>query len=48
MDTEQLRYLIEVSKNTSITLASEKLFITSQAISISLKKLENIAHESQK
>ena len=41
MDTEQLRYLIEVSKNTSITLASEKLFITSQAISISLKKLEN-------
>lgn len=41
MDTEQLRYLIEVSKNTSITLASEKLFITPQAISISLKKLED-------
>ena len=41
MDTEQLRYFIEVSKNTSIAAASEKLFMTSQAVSISIKKLED-------
>lgn len=41
MDTEQLRYLVEVSKNTSIAAASEKLFMTSQAVSISIKKLED-------
>jgi len=41
MDTEQLKYLVEVSKNTSIAAASEKLFMTSQAVSISIKKLED-------
>jgi len=41
MNTEQLKYLIEVSQNASISAASEKLFMTPQALSIALKKLED-------
>ena len=41
MNTEQLKYLIEVSQSASISAASEKLFMTPQALSIALKKLED-------
>lgn len=41
MNTEQLKYLIEVSQSASISAASERLFMTPQALSIALKKLED-------
>lgn len=40
MTTEQLQYLIEISRNSSLTAASQKLHITPQALSTSIKKLE--------
>lgn len=40
MHTDQLHYLIEVSKSASITAASQKLHLTPAALSISLRKLE--------
>lgn len=40
MRTEQLEYLIEISKNSSMNAASEKLFITPAALTLSIKKLE--------
>lgn len=40
MNTDQLHYLIELSKNTSINAASLKLHITPQALSTAIKKLE--------
>lgn len=41
MNTEQMKYLIEVSQHNSMTAASEKLFMTSQALSIAIKKMED-------
>ena len=41
MTTEQLQYLLEISRNPSLNSASQKLHITLQALSISIKKLEN-------
>lgn len=41
MNTNQIKYLIELSQHNSMTAASEKLFITSQALSIAIKKLED-------
>ena len=41
MTTEQLQYLLEISRNPSLNSASQKLHITPQALSISIKKLEN-------
>lgn len=40
MNTTQLEYLIEISKNKSMSAASEKLHISPQALSMSIKKLE--------
>lgn len=40
MNTDQLTYLIEVSKNNSLASASKTLHITPQALSIAIKKLE--------
>lgn len=40
MRIEQLLYLVEVSKNPSISSASEKLHISHQALNRSLKALE--------
>ena len=40
MNTEQLKYLIAVSKSGSITQASKELHLTPAALSIGLKKLE--------
>ena len=39
MTTEQLQYLLEISRNPSLNSASQKLHITPQALSISIKKL---------
>ena len=41
MNTDQLQYLIEISKNPSINITSQKLHITPQALSMAIKKLEN-------
>ncbi len=41
MRIEQLQYLIEISNSTSISAASEKLHISYQALSHSMKSLEN-------
>jgi len=41
MNTDQLRYLIEISKNPSLSIASQKLHITPQALSTAIKKLED-------
>lgn len=41
MNSDQLQYLIEISKNPSINIASQKLHITSQALSTAIKKLES-------
>lgn len=41
MTTEQLQYLLEISRNPSLNSAGQKLHITPQALSISIKKLEN-------
>lgn len=40
MRTEQLLYLLEISKNPSLHIASEKLNMTPQALSASIRKLE--------
>lgn len=40
MNSDQLYYLIEISKNPSINAASQKLHITPQALSTAIKKLE--------
>lgn len=40
MQIEQLKYLLEVAKTRSISIAAENLFLSQPAISISLKKLE--------
>ena len=41
MRTEQLEYLIEISKTHSISEASERLHLTRSALSLSIKSLEN-------
>ncbi|MDO4280481.1 MAG: LysR family transcriptional regulator [Peptococcaceae bacterium] len=41
MRVEQFEYLLEISKNKSMNAASKKLHITPQALSTSIKKLEN-------
>ena len=41
MRTEQLRYLIEISRHSSMRAASEKLYLSPQALSMSIDKLEN-------
>lgn len=41
MNSDQLRYLIEISKNPSLSIASQKLHITPQALSAAIKKLED-------
>lgn len=41
MNAEQMKYLIEISQNSSMSAASEKLFMTSQALSIAIKKMED-------
>lgn len=41
MRTEQLLYLLEISKNPSLHIASEKLNMTPQALSASIRKLED-------
>lgn len=41
MNTNQLEYLIEISKNSSMSAASEKLHMSPQALSTSIKKLED-------
>lgn len=40
MRIEQLKYLIEISKCKSMSVASENLHLTPQALSISIKNLE--------
>lgn len=40
MQIEQLKYLLEVSKTRSISIAAENLFVSQPAISTSLKNLE--------
>lgn len=40
MNTNQLEYLIEISKHSSMSSASESLHISPQALSMSIKKLE--------
>ena len=40
MRIEQFEYLTEISKNKSMNAASKKLHITPQALSTSIKKLE--------
>lgn len=41
MRLEQLEYLIEIQKNTSLSAAAQKLHISSQALSKSISSLEN-------
>lgn len=41
MHSDQLHYLITLSKNPSMNIASEELHITPSALSISIKNLEN-------
>ncbi len=41
MNFDQFKYLAEIDKNKSISKASEKLYMTTQALSISIKKLED-------
>ncbi len=40
MRSEQLEYLIEISKNKSMNATSQKLHISPQALSIAMKTLE--------
>ena len=40
MRTEQLQYLIEISKHKSMNIASQKLHISPQALSTAMKGLE--------
>lgn len=40
MNTDYLKYLIAISKTKSMSHASESLFITPQALSVAIKKLE--------
>ncbi len=44
MHSDQLHYLIALSKNPSMNIASEALHITPSALSISIKNLENELH----
>lgn len=44
MHSDQLRYLIALSQNPSMNIASEQLHITPSALSISIKNLENELH----
>ena len=41
MRMDQLEYLIEISKNRSLNAAAKKLHISQQALSISIKTLED-------
>lgn len=41
MNSDQLYYLIEISKSPSLNMASQKLHITPQALSTAIKKLED-------
>ena len=41
MRLEQLLYLIEISRQSSLNTASERLHLTQQALSLSIKNLEN-------
>lgn len=41
MNTDHLRYLIAIGKTKSMSQASESLFITPQALSMAIKKLES-------
>lgn len=41
MNFEQFKYLSEIHKNKSISKASEKLYMSTQALSISIKNLED-------
>lgn len=40
MNTDQMKYLIEISKNVSMSAASENLHMTPQALNTAIKKLE--------
>ena len=40
MTLQQLRYLVEISKCQSITLAAQRLFIAQPSLSKSIKDLE--------
>ncbi len=40
MRTEQIKYLIEISEHCSLSAAAEKLCITTAALSLSVKSLE--------
>lgn len=40
MNTDQLKYLIEISKSPSISVASEHLHLSTPALSMSIKRLE--------
>ena len=40
MRTEQIKYLIEISEYHSLSAAAEKLCITTAALSLSVKSLE--------
>ena len=40
MRTEQIKYLIEISEHHSLSAAAEKLCITTAALSLSVKSLE--------
>lgn len=40
MNSDQLRYLIAISKEKTMSDAAEKLFVTPQALSMAIKKLE--------
>ena len=44
MHSDQLRYLMALSQNPSMNIASEKLHITPSALSVSIKNLENELH----
>lgn len=41
MNTDQLRYLIEISKSPSISVASERLHLSTPALSTAIKRLED-------
>lgn len=41
MNTDHLKYLIEISKSSSLQQASEKLFVSPQALSKAMANLES-------
>ena len=41
MHLDQLRYLVDLKKTGSISASAERLYVTQQAISKSMKKLES-------